>query len=191
MRVTEIDGPTREHTNFNILYVRAPLAIIMSKADYRVKIFQGQLNWLNEMQKDEAYGLPDLGKAFRCCVNFAAQTDGETKAVAGAADLLKAHCEKFSKEAGAGSSNDEVECVFELAKTQSTWLEETAANVCAGDLSEASRQLLAICMARENPEDVFGKVRCKTKTAPESREGFKEAVASGLPAAEQSQVSTG
>lgn len=131
-----------------------------NKSEVRVRLLRGQVNWLDKMQKEPEYGLPDLGKTLRCCVNFASQTEAGTKGVTGeAAELLKAQEAAFPKTPG--GEGEEVELGVALAKNQKAWLEHTAGTA---DLSELTRKLMAICMSRPNPDEVFGVVRCNSGT---------------------------
>lgn len=90
-------------------------------------------------------GLPDEGKAFRCCVNFLAQ--GATDAVAVGTAL-----------AAAGAT----ERPIELAGSQSEWM-ATASVECGFASVGAFASAVKACVPLD-PAEVFGVIRCKTAT---------------------------
>lgn len=88
------------------------------------------------------YGLPDAGKALRCCVNWAAQA-----AVA---------LENAPSDAGVTSTS------VHLAQSQLEYLQSIAStwNVDPGLVARA----VVLAAMKASPDEVFQVVRCKSRT---------------------------
>lgn len=118
--------------------------LAMAKIEVEVELSPEQWIWLG--RKVEEQSLPDKGKAFRCCVNFVAQTERTIPAgpsAATAADPVVLH-------------------KLEAAKTQADWI-ATEAN-SRGVISAAfAGAIVRECMALPS-QQVFGVVRCKSAT---------------------------
>ena len=85
--------------------------------------------------------LPDEGKAYRCCVNFLAQTEG-----------------RVMEEAGVeGARRREVS----LAPSQLEWMNSTRSHLPIASFGGA---VVRRCMTHIPPADIFGVIRCKTQT---------------------------
>ena len=114
------------------------------------------MEWL--LSAVEKYGLPDSGKALRCCVNFVAQNPPATK---------------LPEALGSG---DTVVSQFEFSDSQRMWLVDLASREYASDISVAVEAIIRHCAEHVNSSEVFEVVRCKSKT-PATCEGAVEAQA--------------
>eukprot|EP00929_Paragymnodinium_shiwhaense_P085191 TRINITY_DN45631_c0_g1_i1.p2 TRINITY_DN45631_c0_g1~~TRINITY_DN45631_c0_g1_i1.p2 ORF type:complete len:153 (+),score=47.17 TRINITY_DN45631_c0_g1_i1:51-509(+) len=147
----------------------------MPKAALSLALPQSQLAWLAEQAT--ANNLPDSGKALRCCVNFVAQTGpaGFTSDVDVVADDAKPLSQQADAAAStAATAGEDKETVFELSSEQSAWLEDIARTKFGGSVSSAASAVLRHCAQNASSQEVFGVIRCKSKT-PEACEGFKAA----------------
>jgi hypothetical protein len=109
----------------------------------QVKLVQAQADWLDGMRRQ--FALPDSGKAFRCCLNWAAQTDHRFSAAAAAT--------------AAATAGDQA-CTLELAATEAQW--------AWLDGRASASLLIQDCMqfaAAEGDSVIFQVVRCKTGTS--------------------------
>mmetsp|Transcript_9501 Transcript_9501/g.21800 ORF Transcript_9501/g.21800 Transcript_9501/m.21800 type:complete len:148 (+) Transcript_9501:47-490(+) len=132
----------------------------MSKESLELNISRSQASWLED--KASAHSLPDAGKALRCCVNFVAQ----------ATQASLPNQEEVS--------GTETVCrVFELSTEQSGWVKSIAQLRFGGDPSAAVRAILRRCERDATDNEVFGTVRCKSRT-PAACEGYQTAMAAGL-----------
>ena len=87
------------------------------------------------------------GKALRCCINFAAQQEGESFAI----DLASA------------LPADSAEQQLAVAPQQQGWLNATSERLSVS-IEMLVHNVLALAMAKEPADDVFAVIRCKTKT---------------------------
>lgn len=88
-------------------------------------------------------GLPDEGKAFRCCVNFLAQDS--------------THAVVVGREAIA------TERPIELAASQREWMLKASVAHGAASMEAFASAIVQACMPLD-PGQVFGVIRCKTAT---------------------------
>ena len=125
----------------------------MSKVSLGALLSDTEWSWLTASAT--AADLPDEGKAFRCCVNFLAQT-GDGGAVAEALAAAAAAADNPAADTSAHS--------IALAGSQSEWmLSASAARGFTSPEAFASTVVRA-CIAVDDPAAVFGVVRCKTAT---------------------------
>jgi hypothetical protein len=124
-----------------------------------------QADWLVAMA--ERFSLPDSGKAFRCCLNWAAQADQADQALDDAA--TGGGCDECSGCGGGVGEGGKGGSVFApvrlmLAATdgQWAWLDSKVAKA-----DNAAALLLSKCMqhaASDDAASIFEVIRCKTKT---------------------------
>ena len=88
-------------------------------------------------------GLPDEGKAFRCCVNFLAQDS--------------THAVVIGRDAVA------TERPIELAASQSEWMAKASVAHGAANMQSFASAIVQACIPLD-PGQVFGVIRCKTAT---------------------------
>eukprot|EP01045_Picozoa_sp_COSAG04_P025779 COSAG04_NODE_3452_length_2804_cov_3.164880_1_plen_147_part_00 len=117
----------------------------MAKAALDVRLLEAEWAWLTESAA--ARSLPDEGKAFRCCVNYLAQSGATV--VAGAEALV----------AGEGAPHG-----LPLAPSQLEWV--TAQSAERGvEAAAFGRAVVQTCMGSGDDDAIFGVIRCKTGTA--------------------------
>ena len=123
--------------------------------------------WLGEVVAE--FGLPEEGKAFRCCVNFLAQTGAERC-------RLACHA--------AGRPNHGIETHdLELACSQMEWVQAACDRFLPNVIppTKYAGAVIAVCMELPEPELIFGVIRCKTQTGPATADtqcaGAQEALA--------------
>eukprot|EP01062_Namystynia_karyoxenos_P031642 TRINITY_DN23458_c0_g1_i1.p2 TRINITY_DN23458_c0_g1~~TRINITY_DN23458_c0_g1_i1.p2 ORF type:complete len:172 (+),score=56.53 TRINITY_DN23458_c0_g1_i1:75-518(+) len=93
------------------------------------------------------HSLPDAGKAFRCCINYAGQAGGD-----------KVWETTHEQEAAPGAPEAGE---LELAQCQMDVLQAAAAARFGSDTSAAARHLIQACRAAD-PAEVYGVIRCKS-----------------------------
>ena len=118
----------------------------MAKAALEVRLLDAEWAWLTESAA--ARSLPDEGKAFRCCVNYLAQT-GATVECAGSEALA----------AGEGAPHG-----LALAPSQLEWVTAQSAERSV-EAAVFGRAVVQTCMGSGEDDQIFGVIRCKTGTA--------------------------
>jgi hypothetical protein len=107
----------------------------MDKISIEVNVRPCQRDWVLKMAQQ--YALPDEGKAWRCCVNFASQT---------AQDLNHTTLETEDTVL--------IPTKMTLAQTQAAWFNDYAAARFENNMSATARGLICCCMAQKNPDEV-------------------------------------
>jgi hypothetical protein len=122
------------------------------KAVLLARIGAEQWEWLTDAAT--THTLPDQAKAFRCCVNFVAQTDAAVAFQAAGRPWVELE-----------------ERTVELAPSQMTWLTRMAEeDHVDGGAAAVCSSVIDHCMLQD-PTAVFGVVRCKTATAARGSAG--------------------
>ena len=112
---------------------------------------QSQVDWLGGMAA--YFGLPNSGKAFRCCLNWAAQTD-----------------RPLDGNSSGGSDGELVRTTLAATEGQWAWLGDRlpdtfGVSVLVGEcMAFAALENVMGCEAGNNAASIFKVVRCKTKT---------------------------
>lgn len=136
-------------------------ARVMPREEVELEFSAAEWEWL--VGRASAHGLPDAGKAFRCCLNYAAQAPG----VAGA-------CRERLQALTSSPPLPRQATRLELADGQASWLVDLSGTL---GLTAAAVALVGHCSdAVESDEVIFGVVRCKSAT-PAACEGALSAEA--------------
>ena len=136
----------------------------------QVATTQAQVDWLDSMRA--RFSLPSAGKAFRCCLNWAAQTD---------------HCFAERPQADA----EDRPCVLELAATEEqwAWLDDRASafSLIRDCMQFAATSSTTTSTTESSAAAIFEVVRCKSGTGTGATvatsetkcKGAQEALAAG------------
>ena len=153
-----------------------------------------QADWLMAMA--ERFSLPDSGKAFRCCLNWAAQAEQAEQADQAALDDAATAgggggCSGFGSGGGGGEGGEggsvfaPVRLTLAATDGQWAWLDSNMAKT-----DNAAALLVAKCMqhaASDGAASIFEVIRCKTKTGLQP-EGSVAAVATAATQCEGAQA---
>ena len=127
----------------------------MSKVALDALLDEDEWAWLSASAHDAR--LPDEGKAFRCCVNFLAQTSD-----ANIAEALHSAAADAAERKNTGIQKARS---LSLAASQMRWMHSTSAQHGAQSVETFARTVVRACMKVDDAAAVFGVVRCKTATA--------------------------
>ena len=129
----------------------------MSKVSLDALLDDDEWAWLTASATEAR--LPDEGKAFRCCVNFLAQSQAADVHVA---EALSASTTDAASRQPAG---DHTPRTLDLAASQIEWMRSASAQSGVSSIESFASTVVQACMKVDDRTAVFGVVRCKTATA--------------------------
>ena len=129
----------------------------MSKVSLDALLDDDEWAWLTASATEAR--LPDEVKAFRCCVNFLAQSQAADVHVA---EAISASTTNAASRQPAG---DHKPRTLDLAASQIEWMRSASAQSGVSSIESFASTVVQACMKVDDWTAVFGVVRCKTATA--------------------------
>ena len=129
----------------------------MSKVSLDALLADDEWAWLTASATEAR--LPDEGKAFRCCVNFLAQSQAADVHVAEA--LSASTTDAASRQ----PTGDHKPRAVDLAASQIEWMRSASAQSGVSSIESFASTVVQACMKVDDRTAIFGVVRCKTATA--------------------------